>query len=47
MASRRNPTPRRKYDPWIVPESEAIKTVDKAKAAIGYLADKLKSVSMI
>lgn len=47
MATRRprNHRPRRKYDPWKVPESAAVTKVGKAKAAIGYLAKKLKSVS--
>jgi hypothetical protein len=38
--------PRRKFNPWkLRPESAAIGVVDRAKAAIGILADDLKSVS--
>ena len=38
--------PRRKFDPWEVrPESAAVGVVGRAKAAIGILADDLKSVS--
>ena len=49
MATRKNPRLRRKYDPWMVPESAVVTKglVAKAKVAIGYLAEKLKSVSMI
>ena len=36
--------PKRK-NPWKVPESEAVGVVGRAKAAIGTLADDLKSVS--
>ena len=38
--------PRRKVNPWEVrPESAAVGVVGRAKAAIGILADELKSVS--
>ena len=38
--------PRRKFNPWKVrPESAAVGVVGRAKAAIGILADRLKSVS--
>ena len=37
---------RRKFNPWEVrPESAAVGVVGRAKAAIGILADELKSVS--
>ena len=37
--------PRRKFNPWKVrPESVAVGVVGRAKAAIGILADDLKSV---
>ena len=37
--------PKRKFNPWKVPESAAVTIVGKAKSAIGSLADDLKSVS--